>query len=152
LTESSGGQLLYELPHPRRDGPTHLLLDPLALIEMLSVLIPPPRFPLLRFHGVLAPRARLRAEVVPHSTRDADLRGGPARSPSPPEPQGPPSPGAGRLSWAALMRRVFAVDVLLCPRCGGRRRLVAVYPGGQRLRELLDRLELSDSPAATGVP
>jgi hypothetical protein len=40
LTESSGGQLLYELPHPRRDGATHLLLDPLELIEKLSVLIP----------------------------------------------------------------------------------------------------------------
>ena len=50
------------------------------------------------------------------------------------------------------MRRVFEVDVLVCPRCGGRRRIVAVYPGGQRLRELLDRLGLSDSPAATGVP
>ena len=56
LTESSGGQLLYELPHPRRDGSTHLLLDPLELIEKLSVLIPPPRFHLLRFHGLLAPR------------------------------------------------------------------------------------------------
>jgi hypothetical protein len=42
LTESSGGQLLYELPHARRDGSTHLLLDPLELIEKLSVLIPTP--------------------------------------------------------------------------------------------------------------
>jgi hypothetical protein len=40
LTESSGGQLLYQLPHPRRDGSMHLLLDPLELIEKLSVLIP----------------------------------------------------------------------------------------------------------------
>ena len=44
LTESSGGQLLYELPHPRRDGSTHLLLAPLELIEKLSVLIPRPGF------------------------------------------------------------------------------------------------------------
>ena len=40
LTESSGGQLLYALPHPRRDGSPHLLLDPRALIETLSVLTP----------------------------------------------------------------------------------------------------------------
>src|SRR5262245_33462670 len=32
----------------RRDGSTHLLLDPLELIEKLCVLIPPPRFHLLR--------------------------------------------------------------------------------------------------------
>src|SRR5262245_61984098 len=31
-------------------------LDPLELIEELCVLIAPPRFHLLRFHGVLAPR------------------------------------------------------------------------------------------------
>ena len=42
FTDSSGGQLLYELPHPRRDGATHLLFDPLELIEKLSVLIPSP--------------------------------------------------------------------------------------------------------------
>src|SRR5262245_22985506 len=76
LTESSGGLLLYQLPHPRRDGSTHLLLDPLELIEKLSVLIPPPRFHLLRFHGVLAPRAQLRAAVVPRSTRDVALGAG----------------------------------------------------------------------------
>ena len=31
-----------------------------------------------------------------------------------------------RLSWAELMQRVYAVDVLTCPACGGRRRLIAV--------------------------
>ena len=31
-------------------------------------------------------------------------------------------------------------------RCGGRRRIVAVYPGGPRLRDLLDRLGLSPPP------
>lgn len=46
-----------------------------------------------------------------------------------------PSPrAAGAASawpWAALMRRVFALDILRCPRCGGRRSLVTsgVSPG-----------------------
>lgn len=39
----TGGQLLYALPHPRRDGSTHLLLDPLEPIEKLAVLIPSPQ-------------------------------------------------------------------------------------------------------------
>ena len=30
-----------------------------------------------------------------------------------------------RLAWAELLRRVFAVDVLECPHCGGRMRLLA---------------------------
>jgi hypothetical protein len=34
-----------------------------------------------------------------------------------------------RLAWAALLQRVFAVDVLECPRCGGRMRLLAtIHP------------------------
>ena len=32
LTESSQGQLMYALAHPRADGVTHLLLDPLELL------------------------------------------------------------------------------------------------------------------------
>ena len=56
----------------------------------------------------------------------------------------PPSSGSTGLSWATLMKRVFALDVLLCPRCGGRRRIVGVYSGGQRLRDLLERLGLGD--------
>jgi Putative transposase len=42
LSESSTGQLLYELAHPRADGATHLLLDPLELLEKLAVLVPAP--------------------------------------------------------------------------------------------------------------
>ena len=30
-----------------------------------------------------------------------------------------------RYPWAALLRRVFLIEVLLCPRCGGPRRLMA---------------------------
>src|SRR5262249_651191 len=95
LTESSGAQLLYQLPHPRRDGSTHRLLHPLELIEQLSVLIPPLRFHLLRFHGVLAPRAQLRSAVVPDSNREAELGGGPAPGASPPEPRSRPSSREG---------------------------------------------------------
>ena len=34
-----------------------------------------------------------------------------------------------RLAWAELLRRVFAIDVLECPRCGARTRLLAaIHP------------------------
>ena len=35
------------------------------LLEKLAALFPPPRFHLLRYHGVLAPRARDRGRIVP---------------------------------------------------------------------------------------
>jgi hypothetical protein len=58
LTESTGGQLLCHFRRPWRDGSTALLLDPLELLARLAALVPPPRRPLLAYHGLLAPRAR----------------------------------------------------------------------------------------------
>jgi hypothetical protein len=63
LTESSGGQLLYQLRRPWSDGSTAWLLDPLELLERLAALVPPPRRPLLAYPGVLAPRAGWRAAI-----------------------------------------------------------------------------------------
>lgn len=156
LTESTHGQLLFELAHPRADGTTHLLLEPLELIEKLSILIPPPRFHTLRFHGLLAPHAGWRSLIVPRPGEGAGQAGsGPAEgesarpgtgsSPVPAEP-------AGRQSWAALLARVFALDVLQCPVCGGRRRIVGVHTEGERLRVMLERLGLvSAAPSAASA-
>jgi hypothetical protein len=55
--------LLFELAHPRADGTTHLLRDPLELIEKIALLIPPPRFHTLRCHGVRGPCAGWRSAV-----------------------------------------------------------------------------------------
>jgi len=51
----------------------------------------------------------------------------------------------------ALLKRVFAVDVLHCPRCGGRRRIVAVHTRPETLGPLLERLGLT-VPAADPRP
>jgi hypothetical protein len=55
LTESTGGQLLYQFRRPWSDGSTALLLDPVELLERLAALVPSPRRPLLAYHGLLAP-------------------------------------------------------------------------------------------------
>ena len=138
----------YECRHPEvsvlyralETGRIHTLVTgPLELIEKLSVLIPAPRFHTLRFHGVLAPHASWRAQIIPKPGEAVEGEVGPAGlgivagagSAS------APASGSAGLSWAALLKRMFALDVLRCPSCGGRRRLVGVYTGGQRLRDLL---------------
>jgi hypothetical protein len=151
LSESSGGQLLYQLGHPRADGATHLLLDPLELIEKLCVLVPAPRTHLLRYHGVLAPAAAWRALIVPRPVGDSDAQAAAASGESAagrhPAPAGPTRPA--RPDWAALLRRVFAFDILHWPRCGGRRRIVAAHTRPETLRPLLERLGLAlPGPAA----
>jgi hypothetical protein len=58
------------------------------------------------------------------------LHAGPQEPPLPgsPTPQHkvPPARTGPRLDWATLLRRSFAIDVLPCERCGGRRRLCAL--------------------------
>ena len=45
-----------------------------------------------------------------------------------------------RWSWAALMHRAFAVDVLACVHCGGRLRLIATLHDPAVIRTILAHL------------
>jgi len=49
---------------------------------------------------------------------------------------------SGAYQWAELMRRTFGLDVLACPRCGGRLRLVALIEDASVVRRILRHLGL----------
>ena len=51
---------------------------------------------------------------------------------------------------AALMRRVLDLDVLACPRCGGRLRLIASVQDPLAVQAILTRLARSAAPAPPG--
>jgi hypothetical protein len=57
LSRFPAGRVLYRLRHRWRDGTTHVIFHPVDLIGKLAALVPPPRFNLVRYHGVLAPSA-----------------------------------------------------------------------------------------------
>ena len=63
------GRLLYRLKRRWRDGTSHVIFEPLELVEELAALVPPPRFNLVRYGGVLAPGARWRPLVIPARAR-----------------------------------------------------------------------------------
>ena len=50
------------------------------------------------------------------------------------------------VAWAELLRRTFAIDVLACPDCGGRLRLVATISDGQVIEKILAHLGLPNAP------
>ena len=56
------------------------------------------------------------------------------------------SPSRRRLGWAALLARVFAVDVTRCPRCGGRLGLVAVLSDPASIGRYLSGVGLAAEP------
>ena len=53
-------------------------------------------------------------------------------------------------SWAALMHRAFGIDVLACPHCGGRFRLIATLHDPAVIRKILAHLALSHSGQSPG--
>jgi hypothetical protein len=67
-------------------------------------------------------------------------------------PEAPRSDRPRRLAWADLLRRVFAIDVLECPRCGSRTRILAAIHPPDTTRAILKCLELpSRAPPAAAV-
>jgi hypothetical protein len=48
-------------------------------------------------------------------------------------------------TWAALMHRAFAIDVLACPNCGDRLRLIATLHDPAVIRKILAHLNLAHS-------
>jgi len=76
LRISPEGQVVLDLRRRWADGTTHLVFDPVEFLERLAALVPRPRINLVVYHGVLAPRAAWREEVVPSATTDGAVTDG----------------------------------------------------------------------------
>jgi len=89
---------------------------------------------LIAAHGVLAPNAKLRREIVPASAQPA----------TEPPSEHPPAQGeTPRMSWARLLKRVFDIDVEHCPNCGGALKIIAAIEDPPVIVKILSHLGLS---------
>ena len=168
LEAMADGRLAYRLKTPWQDGTTHVVMERRELLERLAPLIPPPRAHQVRYHGVLAPCASGRDRVVPAGAhaKEASLSASEVRS----EANGGSKSGvdvggggegetivaraasdlrpdrsellARRIAWADLLKRVFEVDALRCPGCGGTMRLIAAITDPSVARRILECLAL----------
>ena len=110
------------------------------MIEKLAALVPPPRLNLIRYHGVLAPNARDRKHIVPY----APLTDEPTIQPAAVDT---PQARAHRLSWAALLARVFDISPgTVCTACGGRMRIIATLTEAASIRRYLEGVGLPAEP------
>jgi Putative transposase len=108
LQRNRAGQVVLQLKSPYHDGTTHSVMAPLEFMQRLAALVPRPRLHLIRFHGVLAPNAKLRPEIVPSAPVNATNTAAGHRNTA--HPSGP-----ARISWARLLKRVFDIDMEHCP-------------------------------------
>jgi hypothetical protein len=139
LRRLDDGRIVLTLKTAWADGTRHLVFEPLTLLEKLAALTPRPRINLVLYHGVLAPHAGWRARVV---TSGAPPVEAPAASPGTNE-EPTAAPPSRQWAWANLMRRAFDIDVLACPRCGGRLRLIATIEDPDAIRAILAAVAVS---------
>jgi len=98
-----------------RDGTTQIVMHPQAFMQRLAALVPRPRLHPIRFHGVLAPNAKLRGAVIPQPEQKDS-------APAHEHTHGQ----AARMRWARLLKRVFHIDVERCACCGQLKILAAI--------------------------
>ncbi len=146
LSLASDGRVIYRLRRHSRDGTAAVSLDPLTFIERLAALIPRPRAHQHTYHGVLAPAAPYRDLIVPGPRESAKATATPAGCAGAHGPDAQRREHTRRSTWAELLQRDFAMDVLECPHGGGRRKLIAVITDGGGVRKILDDLGLASEP------
>ena len=145
---NAAGQVEFKLKTPWRDGTTHLVMSPLEFMQRLAALVPRPRLHLIRYHGVLAPNAKLRALVVPQGPEQAEQ----AEQASDVAATGQCEAQAalarpGRISWARLLKRVFDIDMQRCPHCsGGELKIIAAILERPSIEKILNHLGLDPHP------
>ena len=131
-------QQLLIVTRSRRRAPDLRPLDRVVagLCAGLTALVPRPRLNLTRFHGVFAPNCKHRQRIVPR------------REPE----QAKPSPSPAPMTWMQRLKRVFAIEIETCPKCGVR---CVSSPAGKRdqlfmavLRQAGDPVRVADVVSA----
>ncbi|MCP4307921.1 MAG: IS91 family transposase, partial [bacterium] len=110
-------------------------MTPLEFMQRLAALVPRPRLNLIRFHGALAPNAKIRPMITP---------GRPAAendTSDDPDNVSHHSPSA-RMSWARLLKRVFDIDIEHCPHCGGNMKIITAIEDPSVIAKILAHLGL----------
>ncbi len=158
LTVRADGKVQYKLKNPFRgvpppDGTTHILFSPADYLSKLAPLVPRPRHNLVRYHGVLDRgchqlNAKFRKQIAPNKNKRLkkieDNGGNKIRKK--PKETAKRDELVASLTWAQRLKRVFNIDITLCPICGGTMRVIADITDPDIIQKILDHLEPQPPP------
>jgi hypothetical protein len=102
----------------------------MEFIGRLAALVPRPRVNLTRFHGVFSPNSKLREHVV-RAKPAFEVKGNPSK--------------AYTMSWAQRLKRVFAIEIEKCEKCGGKVKIIASIEDPEVIRKILTHLGLGEA-------
>jgi hypothetical protein len=113
-------------------------VDADELVARVLVQIPDPRRHLVRYYGAYSNRARAQRRKA--AARLEGNSSSEAEEPIPP----PPERAALRRRWANLIRRVYEVDPLVCPRCGAEMGVIGFITEPSLVKRILDHIRRRD--------
>ncbi len=121
-------------------------LDPHEVVARVIAQIPEPRKHLIHSYGHYANAARSK-----RARAEAANPGSMTPAASAPTASGPDSAErkAARKRWANLIRHIYEVDPLVCPRCGAMMKIIAFIIEPRAIRAILDSLP-GGTPSAAG--
>ena len=125
------------------------MVSPLEFMQRLAALVPRPRLHLIRFHGVRAPNAKLRALMVPQGPEVQEQ----ATKPAVADQCEVETDQAGPylISWARLLKRVFDIVMQHCPNCGaGDLKIIAAILERPMVEKIPTPLGLDPQPLPRG--
>ncbi len=159
VTRGPDGLVRITLKKPFSDGTVAVDMDPLSLLSRLAASVPAPR---LSPSGDHEARHTVRYDPWKSPTGDAGVLASPSKLPPrlapkpavvPPESAAdmPERPRRGCYRpWAELLKRTFGFDVLTCPCCGGRMKLLALVTDPKSVARYLRGIgEPTDVPQRT---
>jgi hypothetical protein len=158
------GRIRYDMKRAWKDGTKAIVISPLDFIARLCALVPPPYFNLTRFHGILAPNAKLRSRVVPQPDTDDkkeqlpqqlelfDINNPTSKSGTGQHESDAKPKSCGRLPWASLLRRVFKVDITVCPKCNGSLKVTEIIIDADTIKKRLAQAGLAPMPPPRAPP
>ncbi|XXY22155.1 transposase [Sorangium sp. So ce216] len=137
------GLVRLSLKRAFADGTVAVDMDPLSLLCRLAASVPPPRFYTVKYAGGLASASPWRKRIGPRPAKPEE----PTKAD---DDAAPKRKRDGYRPWAELLRRTFAIDVLECPTCKGRMKLVAMVTEPRNIARFLSALgEPTDVPACS---
>lgn len=147
------GRLELTLKNIWRDGTRAIIFEPHDLLARLVAAVPPPRFHLLRYFGVLSGHSALRSEVVPEPEDDPlQRRPPPAAGDQLELLQSDDCRPPARRRWGWLLKHVFQADLDSCIRCGGPMRWVEAATTPEAIARLMAKHGLAPRAPPTRQP
>ena len=122
------------------------LLSATDFIAELTQHLPPKGARYIRYYGLYSSRARGKWQQWDHVAIHAPhgwqrtIGSSPDTSPHPSEPPQSISARQASSTWARLIKQVYEVDPLLCPRCSSEMRVIALILDPSEIRSILRHL------------